>query len=123
MKKILAMMLTAAMLLSMSAAVMADETTETETPAEVVFGDTVNLEGTTDYEDEATVNIVKNYKLANADTESPADTFTFTNLTCTGVKDVAEGVTKDNAPVPTIVSVSSTIYSPAHNSIRPLMEA
>ena len=57
MKKILAMMLTAAMMLSMSAAVMADETT---------------------YTDEATVTITKVYKETNEGTTSPAETFEFT---------------------------------------------
>lgn len=57
MKKILAMMLTAAMMLSMGTAAMAEEKA---------------------YEDEKTVTITKVYKETNENTTSPAETFKFT---------------------------------------------
>lgn len=63
MKKILAMMLTAAMMLSMSAAVMADD---------------VNIDNPNGpFEDEPTVTITKTYKLVGNGV-SPAETFNFT---------------------------------------------
>ena len=57
------------------------------------------------YEDVATVTITKNYKAANGGV-SPAETFSFSKLTCTSVSDAAEGVTASNAPVPTIGSIT-----------------
>lgn len=94
MKKILAMMLTAAMMLSMSAAVMADN---------------ANLDNPKGpYTDEATVTVKKTYKLENEGMTSPAETFEFSDLTCTTVTNAADGVTAANAPLPTIGDVSYT---------------
>ena len=51
-------------------------------------------------------HFTKSYKLAEgaeaATALSPIETFTFSTVTCTDVKHAAAGVTKDNAPVPTI---------------------
>ena len=58
--------------------------------------------------DMSTVTLTKEYELTNIGTTSPAETFTFSALTCTGVTDAADGVTTTNAPVPTIASVSYT---------------
>ena len=57
------------------------------------------------YTDMSTVTLTKEYTLTNSGTTSPAETFTFSALTCTGVTDAADGVTPANAPVPTIASV------------------
>lgn len=62
--------------------------------------------GATTYTDMSTVTLTKEYKLTNSGTTSPAETFSFSTLTCTGVTDAGVGVTKDNAPVPTIASAS-----------------
>lgn len=61
-----------------------------------------------DYTDMPTVTLTKEYKLTNAGTTSPEETFTFSTLTCTEVKDAAAGVTTANAPVPTIGSIAYT---------------
>ena len=90
MKKILSLALALVLVLSMSTVAFAAEGEETT------------------YTDMSTVTLTKEYKLTNADTTSPAETFTFSALTCTGVTDAAEGVTADNAPSPTIDSVSYT---------------
>ena len=60
----------------------------------------------TTHNDMSTVTLTKEYKLTNAGTTSPAETFAFSTLTCTNVTDAADGVTVSNAPVPTIASVS-----------------
>lgn len=60
------------------------------------------------YTDMSTVTLTKEYKLTNAGTTSPAETFAFSALTCTNVTDAADGVTTANAPVPTIANVSYT---------------
>lgn len=57
------------------------------------------------FKDMSTVTITKTYNATNPNTTSPAETFSFTELKCAGVKDAAVDVTKDNAPVPTIASV------------------
>lgn len=62
----------------------------------------------TTYTDMSTVTLTKEYKLTNAGTTSPAETFGFSALTCTNVTDAADSVTTTNAPVPTIASVSYT---------------
>lgn len=65
----------------------------------------------TTYEDMETVPLIKEYKLTNSGTTSPAETFTFTALTCTNVENAGTNpttkavVTKDTAPVPTIADV------------------
>ena len=56
----------------------------------------------------STVTLTKEYKLTNTGTTSPAETFTFSALTCTNVTDAADGVTTANAPVPTIANVAYT---------------
>ncbi len=89
MKKFLAILLTVLMVMSMSVAFAAE-------------GDTT----TTEYEDMTTVTLTKEYKLTNAGTTSPVETFSFSALTCTGVENGGVGVTKDNAPVPTIGSAT-----------------
>ena len=65
MKKILAMLLAVMMLLSVASVAMADG--DTDTP-------------TTPTDDMATVTIKKEYKLANADTTSPTETFTLAQV-------------------------------------------
>ena len=82
MKKFLSMMLALILVVSMSTITFAkgDET----------------------YTDMSTVTLTKEYKLTNSGTLSPAEIFSFTELTCTGVENAGVGVTKDNAPVPTI---------------------
>ncbi len=59
----------------------------------------------TTYTDQSTATFKKTYTLTNPDTISPSETFTFSALTCESVTDAADGVTKDNAPVPTIGDV------------------
>ena len=58
------------------------------------------------YVNMSSINLSKTYRLTNPGTESPEETFSFTKLACTSVTDAAEGVTKDNAPLPTIASVT-----------------
>ena len=90
MKKILSLALALVLVLSMSTVAFAAEGEETT------------------YTDMSTVTLTKEYKLTNADTTSPAETFAFSALTCTNVTDAADSVTTTNAPVPTIASVSYT---------------
>ena len=88
MKRILSLALALVLVLSMST---------------VAFAAT---DGETTYTDMSTVTLTKEYKLTNAGTISPAETFAFSALTCTRVTDAAAGVTTANAPVPTIANVS-----------------
>lgn len=90
MKKFLSMMLALVLVLSMSTIAFAAESEETT------------------YTDMSTVTLTKEYEVTNAGTTSPAETFTFSALTCTNVTNAADSVTTDNAPVPTIASVSYT---------------
>lgn len=90
MKKFLSMMLALVLVLSMSTVAFATEG------------------GENTYADMTTVTLTKEYKLTNAGTTSPAETFNFSALTCTNVTDAADGVTTANAPVPTINNVSYT---------------
>lgn len=85
MKKLLSTILTFVLVLSMTTVAFAADDKE--------------------YKDMSTVTLSKTYKLENADTTSPEETFTFSKLTCTSVTDAAADVTTDNAPVPTIASV------------------
>ncbi|MGM9628677.1 MAG: Spy0128 family protein [Faecousia sp.] len=94
MKKLISLALALVFVLSMATVAFATPVEEEEAPAE------------TTYTDMSTVTLTKEYKLTNAGTISPAETFTFTGLTCTSVTDAAAGVTIANAPVPTIGSVS-----------------
>lgn len=57
--------------------------------------------GMTAFAADGEAKIKKSYKIENAGTVSPAETFKFT-ATCTGVSDAADEVTKDNAPKLTI---------------------
>lgn len=88
MKKFLSMMLALVLVLSMSTVAFATDDEETT------------------YTDMSTVTLTKEYNLTNAGTTSPAETFTFSALTCTNVADAGVGVTTENAPVPTIANVS-----------------
>lgn len=90
MKKFLSLALALVLVLSMSTVAFAAEGKETT------------------YTDMSTVTLTKEYKLTNAGTTSPAETFGFSALTCTNVTDAADSVTTTNAPVPTIASVSYT---------------
>jgi len=59
------------------------------------------------YTEPTTVTISKKYTAPNGG-KNPAETFAFSDLTCIEVTDAAEGVTKANAPVPTIASIAFT---------------
>ena len=87
MKKLISLALALVLVLSMSTVAFAAEAEETT------------------YTDMSTVTLTKEYKLTNTGTTSPAETFTFSALTCTNVTDAADGVTTASAPVPTIASV------------------
>ena len=88
MKKILSLALALVLVLSMSTVAFATDVEEKT------------------YTDMTIVTLTKEYKLTNADTTSPAETFTFSTLTCTNVTDAGVDVTTANAPVPTIGNVS-----------------
>ncbi len=90
MKKFLSLALALVLVLSMSTVAFAAEGEKTT------------------YTDMSTVTLIKEYKLTNTGTTSPAETFGFSGLTCTNVTDAADGVTTTNAPVPTIAGVSYT---------------
>lgn len=88
MKKFVAILLTLMLVLGMTAAVAEPVTTDNS------------------YTDMPTITLTKTYNLTNAGTISPAETFAFSALTCTDVADAGVGVTKENAPVPTIGDVT-----------------
>ena len=88
MKKFVAILLTLMLVLGMTAAVAEPVTTDNP------------------YTDMPTITLTKTYNLTNAGTISPAETFTFSALTCTEVADAGVGVTKENALVPTIGDVT-----------------
>lgn len=90
MKKILSLALALVLVLSMSTVAFATDVEEKT------------------YDDMGTVTLTKEYKLTNPGTISPAETFAFSDLTCTNVADAGVGVTTENAPVPTIENVSYT---------------
>lgn len=90
MKKILSLALALVLVLSMSTVAFATDVEEKT------------------YTNMSTVTLTKEYKLTNTGTTSPAETFKFSKLTCTNVTDAANGVTTNNAPVPTIADVSYT---------------
>lgn len=87
MKKLISLALALVLVLSMSTVAFAAEGDEAA------------------YTDMSTVTLTKEYKLTNTDTTSPAETFTFSALTCTKVEDAGVDVTTSNAPVPTIANV------------------
>lgn len=88
MKKFVAILLTLMLVLGMTAAVAEPVTTDNP------------------YTDMPTITLTKTYNLTNTGTISPAETFAFSALTCTEVADAGVGVTKENAPVPTIGDVT-----------------
>ena len=90
MKKLISLALALVLVLSMSTVAFAAEGDEAA------------------YTDMSTVTLTKEYKLTNTDTTSPAETFTFSALTCTKVEDAGVDVTTSNAPVPTIANVAYT---------------
>lgn len=81
MKKLLSLALALIMVLTLSVAVAAEEHTDMET-----------------------VTISVTYNATNEDTTSPAEEFAFT-IANTSVTEAASGVTKENMPTPTVVSV------------------
>ena len=103
MKKILSLALALVLVLSMST---------------VAFATEGEGEETTTHTDMSTVTLTKEYKLANPGTTSPAETFAFSALTCTNVTDAANGVTTNNAPVPTIANVSYTAGEAGGNNAK-----
>ena len=94
MKKLLTIVLSLVMVMSMTAVSFA------------YVQPTTDAEGNVTYIDESTIVVSKTYKATNTGTISPAETFNFTKLTCTDVTDAASGVNTTNAPVPTIGSVT-----------------
>lgn len=102
MKKILYLALALVLVLSMSTVAFATDVDVEETP----------------HDDMSTVTLTKEYKLTNAGTTSPAETFAFSTLTCTKVTDAAAGVTTDNAPRPTIAHVSYTAGEAGGNNAK-----
>lgn len=100
MKKFLSIMLALVLVLSMGTVAFAD-------------GETVET-----YTDMQTVTLTKEYKLTNGGTVSPAETFSFSELTCTGVTDAGVDVTEKNAPVPTIGSVSYSAGEAGSNTAK-----
>ena len=88
MKKFLAILLAAMLVLSMTAVAFADD--PVEDPAEE--------------HNMGTVVIKKNYEATNTDTTSPAEVFAF-DIAASGVSDAADGVTTSNMPVPKVASV------------------
>lgn len=100
MKKILSLALALVLVLSMSTVAFATDVEEKT------------------YTNMSTVTLTKEYKLTNTGTTSPAETFKFSKLTCTNVTDAADGVTTDNAPVPTIGSVSYTAGEAGGNNAK-----
>lgn len=101
MKKLISLALAMVLVLSMGTVAFAAEGGETTT-----------------YEDMSTVTLTKEYKLTNAGTTSPEETFTFSNLTCTEVKDAGVDITVSTAPVPTIASVSYSAGEAGGNNAK-----
>lgn len=97
MKKLISLALALVLVLSLSTVAFAAETT---------------------YDDMSTVTLTKEYTLTNSGTTSPAETFTFSTLTCTSVTDAADGVNTTSAPVPTIGNVSYATGEAGSNSAR-----
>lgn len=87
-RKLFSLGLALALTLSVSAAAFADGAEEVR------------------YEDMSTVTLTKEYTLTNSGTLSPQETFGFTALTCVAVEQGGVGVTPENAPVPTIGTIS-----------------
>lgn len=89
MKKLISILLALVFVFSMATVAMATTTTPSYTQDNVT------------YTDMGSVTITKTYKTVNGG-ESPAETFALSTLTCTGVKNVPDGVTTTNVPVPTV---------------------
>lgn len=86
-KRLFAGMLALAMLFSLNVTAFASEPSDGGTVS-VSAGPVEN------------VTLTKTYKLANADTTSPAETFTYT-ISRVSVTDAADGITNSNMPLPT----------------------
>lgn len=95
-KKLLALTLVLCMVFCLSVAVFADEPSTTPT-----------------YTDVSSITFKKNYEATNTGTTSPAETFTFSTLTCTSVTDAADGVTAAIAPTPTIAEGATYVAGDA----------
>lgn len=109
MKKLLATMLALVCAVGMSITALAVDGEKTPSVPSSTVSPVDPLEGK--YMDASlttnTVTITKDYQLTNADTVSPAETFSF-SIERTSVSDAADGITKDNMPIPTIGTVSYT---------------
>lgn len=95
MKKALSTLLAATMVMSMNITAFADLSVDTN-------GDGI---ADTNVSDAQTVTINKYYYETNEDTTSPEETFSFI-IKRTAVKDAADGVTKENMPIPTLSTIS-----------------
>ncbi len=109
MKKILAMMLTAAMMLSMGTAAMAANIDKD--------GETITYPETDPYTDIVKVTLDKTYTVTNAGTTYPTEKFDFT-IARDAVTDAAEGVTAENMPLPTIVNGGVEFTSASNTSTK-----
>lgn len=98
MKKALASLLAATMVMSMSVTAWADN--------EVVPDASEKESVLIKYVDANKVALIKNYELTNVGTTSPAETFKFGELECISVKDALANVTTDTAPKPTLGEVA-----------------
>ncbi len=89
-KKLFAGILAVAMMATMAAPAFAAKATDVETNA-----------GRKDFEDVSVVELVKDYKLTNADTVSPAETIKFT-VVSSDVKKAAKGIDTTTMPKVTV---------------------
>lgn len=109
MKKLLAGLMAATMVMSMSVTAFADVTAKDENNQDITISKTM---------DENQAKITKYYKLAetsNVAAISPAETFNFT-ISKIDVENAAVGITKDNMPVPKIDASVSYVKGDAGKS-------